>query len=56
VGLEAASCACYGIIRSEFARMLEGTEVPSPLDGMRTSEDGESTAGDGTPADSALDA
>jgi CRP-like cAMP-binding protein len=48
-GLEAASCACYAIIRNEFDRMLEGRETPSPLDGLQVSEDGHSTAGDGTP-------
>jgi hypothetical protein len=48
-GLEAAACVCYGIIRSEFARMLEGVDLPSPLDGVRVSEAGKSTAGDGAP-------
>lgn len=48
-GMEAAACACYGIIRAEFARMLEGVELPTALDGMRVSQDGMSTAGDGTP-------
>ncbi|HEU4561941.1 MAG TPA: Crp/Fnr family transcriptional regulator [Longimicrobium sp.] len=48
-GLEAAACACYAIIRNEFARMLEGRETPSPLDGVQVSEGGSSTAGDGAP-------
>lgn len=48
-GLEAASCPCYGVIRAEFARMLEGIELPSALDDVRTSQDGKSTVGDGTP-------
>lgn len=48
-GLEAAACPCYGIIRAEFARMLEGMELPSVLDGLEVSEGGLSTAGDGAP-------
>ncbi|HEV2146983.1 MAG TPA: Crp/Fnr family transcriptional regulator [Longimicrobiaceae bacterium] len=32
-GLERVSCECYAIIRSEFARLVEGVEWPSPLDG-----------------------
>ena len=54
-GLEAAACPCYGIIRGEFARMLEGMELPTALDGVRTSEDGLTTAGDGAPLDDAAD-
>lgn len=49
-GLEAASCPCYGIIRAEFARMLDGVELPSVLDAVHVSEEGMSTAGDGGPA------
>jgi CRP-like cAMP-binding protein len=48
-GLEAAACPCYGIIRAEFARMLDGVELPSVLDGLNTSEAGMSTVGDGAP-------
>ncbi|MFP2909685.1 Crp/Fnr family transcriptional regulator [Pyxidicoccus sp. 3LFB2] len=50
-GLEAASCECYGVIRSEFSRLLEGQESPSPLTGVspRFEEKGQSTAKDGTP-------
>lgn len=48
-GLDAASCVCYGIVRAEFTRMLEGRETPSALDGVRASVDGRSTAGDGAP-------
>ncbi|HEX8903307.1 MAG TPA: Crp/Fnr family transcriptional regulator [Longimicrobiaceae bacterium] len=48
-GLEAAACACYRIIRAEFARMLEGRELPDPLARIEVSEDGSSTAGDGAP-------
>ncbi|HEX2078498.1 MAG TPA: Crp/Fnr family transcriptional regulator [Longimicrobium sp.] len=48
-GLEAAACACYAIIRAEFARMLEGTALPTPLDTARVSEGGMTTAGDGAP-------
>lgn len=50
-GLEAASCPCYGVIRSEFARMLEEGAVPDALDGVRVSQDGLTTAGDGAPMD-----
>lgn len=49
-GLEAASCACYAIIQGEFARMLDGLEPPTPLDGVRTSENGLTISGDGAPA------
>jgi CRP-like cAMP-binding protein len=48
--LEAAACECYLIIRREFARLLEGRTIPSPLDGARVSEGGVSTAGDGAPS------
>lgn len=50
-GLEAAACPCYGIIRAEFARMLEGMDLPTALDTLRMSEEGMSTAGDGAPLD-----
>jgi len=33
-GLEAASCECYRIIRSEFDRLMEGRESPNPLSGV----------------------
>lgn len=46
-GLERAACECYGIIRSTFARILEGRRETNVLDSMRLSEAGESTAGDG---------
>ncbi|HEX2206554.1 MAG TPA: Crp/Fnr family transcriptional regulator [Longimicrobium sp.] len=48
-GLEAAACGCYGIIRGEFARMLEGLELPCVLDEINVSEAGRSVAGDGSP-------
>ncbi|HEU0299060.1 MAG TPA: Crp/Fnr family transcriptional regulator [Longimicrobium sp.] len=48
-GLEAVACACYAIIRGEFARMLEGMAPPTPLDRLRTSERGLSIVGDGAP-------
>jgi hypothetical protein len=54
-GLEAAACACYGIIRAEFARMLDGVELPSALDGVHASEAGLTTAGDGAPEDGAAE-
>ena len=48
-GLEAASCECYVIIQREFARLLAGREIPSPLEGTRFSENGKTTAGPGMP-------
>lgn len=50
--LEAASCECYGIVRSEFDRLLPpvaGAPLRNPLEGMQTSEDGKTTAGDAVP-------
>jgi CRP-like cAMP-binding protein len=46
-GLEKVACDCYGIIRSTFARVMEGRLEPNILDTMQLSEDGSSTAGDG---------
>ena len=46
-GLERAACECYGIVRSTFARLLDGNEERSPLADVKTSEDGLSLAGDG---------
>jgi CRP-like cAMP-binding protein len=51
--LEAAACPCYGIIRGEFARMLEGEEPRTALDDISVSEDGRTTAGDGAPLEPA---
>ena len=51
LGMEAAACVCYAIIQGEFARMLDGLEPPTPLDGLRITENGLSIAGDGAPAD-----
>lgn len=48
-GLEGASCECYAIIHSEFARILEGRQIGSPLDQVRTSAHGKTIAGDGAP-------
>lgn len=48
-GLEAASCACYAIVRREFARLLGGASEEDPLAGVAVSEDGRTTAGDGGP-------
>ena len=45
-GLERAACECYGIVRSVFARLLEGHEERSPLAGLTTSQEGMSLAGD----------
>ncbi len=49
--LEAASCECYGVIRSEFARLLEGRQLPNPLSGVspRLEERGRSKVKDGAP-------
>ena len=56
-GLERVVCECYGIIRSTFARILEGREEPNVLETMSLSEEGTSTVGDGAgeiePADTA---
>ena len=46
-GLERVVCECYGIIRSTFARILEGRDEPNVLQTMSLSEHGKSTAGDG---------
>jgi len=46
-GLERVVCECYGIIRSTFARILEGRDEPNVLQTMSVSEHGKSTAGDG---------
>ncbi|MFP2932816.1 Crp/Fnr family transcriptional regulator [Pyxidicoccus sp. 3LG] len=50
-GLEAAACECYGVIRSEFSRLLENREAPSPLRGVspRLEAGGQSKVKDGTP-------
>ncbi|HEX6038529.1 Crp/Fnr family transcriptional regulator [Longimicrobium sp.] len=50
-GLEALSCECYGVILSEFDRLLGGGTIPSPLDTVDVSEGGLSTAGEGAPAE-----
>jgi len=55
-GLEAASCECYEIIRREFARLLDGHEAPSVLEGVQTEEDGRTAIGDGTPRGAGADA
>lgn len=46
-GLERVVCECYGIIRSTYARILDGRDEPNVLETMRLSEHGKSTAGDG---------
>ena len=58
--LEAASCECYAIIASEFARLLgpngNGETIASPLANLHASERGISLVGDGhSPSDSADD-
>jgi hypothetical protein len=49
--LEGASCECYAVIRSTFDRLLHpGTgTAASPIAGLSISEEGLTTAGDGTP-------
>lgn len=54
-GLEAAACPCYGIIRGEFAHMLEGVDLPTALDDVSVSEEGMTTARDGAPMDAGVD-
>lgn len=49
-GLEATSCECYGVIISEFDRLLGSGTIPSPLDSVEVSQDGISTAGEGAPS------
>jgi len=50
-GLEAASCECYGVIRSELARLTGDKSYPNPLEGMRVSVGGKTVAGAGAPDD-----
>lgn len=50
-GLETASCECYGVIRSELARLTGGEAYANPLEGMRVSVGGKSVAGAGAPDD-----
>jgi len=46
-GLEAACCECYGVVVSEFDRLLAGGTIRSPLDEVEVSRDGITTAGAG---------
>jgi CRP-like cAMP-binding protein len=48
--LTSFACECYPIVRSTFQRLFEGGDVHDPLDQVSVSEDGMSTAGDGTPS------
>jgi CRP-like cAMP-binding protein len=48
--LEEAVCECYAVIRSTFDRLLGGTVTPSPIEHVRYSEGGVSTATAGAPA------
>ena len=50
-GLERATCECYGIIRSTFARLLGGRSEPSVLDSLRVSVEGSSIVTDGAGTD-----
>ena len=47
--LESAACECYAVIRSTFDRILEGVPTTSPIEHVRFSEGGVSTATDGAP-------
>jgi CRP-like cAMP-binding protein len=51
--LEASACECYGIVRSEFDRLLQATRdqspVPNPLDRLKTSDHGKTLVGDAVP-------
>jgi CRP-like cAMP-binding protein len=47
--LEAASCECYAVIRSVSDQLMGGEPTTSPLFDVTVSEDGLTTAGDGTP-------
>jgi CRP-like cAMP-binding protein len=50
-GLEAAACECYSIIRIELDRLLANRLAPTPLGGMRFSEDGKSIVKGGSADD-----
>jgi CRP-like cAMP-binding protein len=50
-GLESVACECYAIIRSTFARVMEGRAEPNVLETMSLSEGGTTTAGDGAGAE-----
>jgi CRP-like cAMP-binding protein len=41
LALDAASCECYSIIAREYARLIEGRELPSPLRDLVTSANGQ---------------
>jgi len=47
--LEGAVCECYAVIRSTFDRLLADTLTTSPIEHVRYSEAGVSTATDGAP-------
>jgi CRP-like cAMP-binding protein len=47
--LEAQACECYAIIAREFARLLDGVQLATPLHALPTSRDGRSVLADGTP-------
>lgn len=54
-GLESAACECYRIIRRETDRLLEGTELPDPLQGVKLSESGMTLLGDASGEEPARD-
>ena len=37
-GLERLVCECYRVIQREYARLLEGRELPNPMAGVRTQD------------------
>jgi hypothetical protein len=41
--LERHTCECYHIIAREYGRLIDGDNVPSPLDGVSMSKEGRST-------------
>lgn len=55
--LEGAACECYAIIQREFDRLLDGplasgAREQNPLAGLKTSDGGRTTIGDGAPSQS----
>jgi hypothetical protein len=40
--LERLACECYAIIAREYARLIDGRDLPSPLRDVSTSVDGKS--------------
>lgn len=58
--LEELACECYAVVHSEFERLLPGagvgpTGVRNPLEDVKSSEDGKSTAGEPIPEEEKVD-